>query len=392
MSPVSLLPAILALLLAILTSQAIVKLFKIAPTPGRYAAIDGLRGYLAFCVFLHHSCVWYFYARSGIWQVPPSNAYTNFGQTSVTLFFMITGFLFFSKLIEGRSRPIDWPRLFISRVLRLVPLYAFAMFLLFTIVAVLSHGALHESLRPIIKNLIRWCSFTILGGPDLNAIPNTNLIIARVTWSLPYEWSFYLSLPLLALLIGVNPKPKVLLFSAIVLAVIFCTWRPGWNAAIYNITAFIGGIAASFAVRSPKLLTLSRQKTTELAALAGLLSVIFLFPTTHSVLAILILSLVFITIACGNDFFGFLAQPFSRVLGEMAYSIYLLHGIFLFVLFHFLIGPETLKTLPVLTHWSIVLATVPFLVAACFTSFSLIEHPAMQSAPSVTRWIRNKMR
>lgn len=33
---------------------------------GRFAAIDGLRGYLAFGVFLHHSCIWFFYLLHGL--------------------------------------------------------------------------------------------------------------------------------------------------------------------------------------------------------------------------------------------------------------------------------------------------------------------------------------
>ncbi len=67
---------------------------------GRYDSIDGLRGYLAFFVFLHHSLVWYFYVRTGVWSTLDSHFYNHLGQASVIFFFMITGFLFYAKVIQ----------------------------------------------------------------------------------------------------------------------------------------------------------------------------------------------------------------------------------------------------------------------------------------------------
>ena len=84
-------------------------------------------GVMALAVFVSHSSIWYFYLRTGTWDVPPSNVYTQLGQGSVTLFFMITGFLFWSKLLDGRQQPIDWSRLYLSRALRLGPLYLVAV-------------------------------------------------------------------------------------------------------------------------------------------------------------------------------------------------------------------------------------------------------------------------
>ena len=120
-------------------------LIKQPASEGRYATIDGLRGYLAFFVFLHHGTIWYFYLRTGMWEAPPSNLYNQFGQSSVALFFMITGFLFWTKLLEAPHKPIDWGRLFVSRVLRLMPLYLCAMLLVLLTVAILSNGTLVDS-------------------------------------------------------------------------------------------------------------------------------------------------------------------------------------------------------------------------------------------------------
>ena len=125
MSPVSPLPALACLLVAMATAYLLGKKFGVPSSLGRFNSIDGLRGYLAFFVFLHHASIWYFYLQTGKWALPPSNLYTQFGHSSVFLFFMITGFLFFSKLIDGRTQTIDWGKLFVSRLLRLAPLYLF---------------------------------------------------------------------------------------------------------------------------------------------------------------------------------------------------------------------------------------------------------------------------
>ena len=105
MDPTSAFPALLLLLMAIFSSMALVVLFGPPKEQGRFLAIDGLRGYLAFFVFLHHAMIWFFYLKTNKWEVPPSNLYTHFGQAGVAFFFMITGFLFFLKsLMEKKER------------------------------------------------------------------------------------------------------------------------------------------------------------------------------------------------------------------------------------------------------------------------------------------------
>lgn len=159
MDILSALPIIVATLAATSTIYLIVKLFGAPLVQGRFSSIDGLRGYLAFFVYLHHSCIWYFYIRTGRWENTSSNLYNHLGQSSVALFFMITGFLFFSKLIDARTKGIDWGRLFISRFMRLVPLYLFAMCSLFIIVCVLSDGILNEPLSILLQKIIQWLGF-----------------------------------------------------------------------------------------------------------------------------------------------------------------------------------------------------------------------------------------
>ncbi|EPK8551754.1 acyltransferase family protein [Pseudomonas aeruginosa] len=108
MSPTSALPALACLAVALATCEFIRRLGSARLPASRFVTIDGLRGYLAFFVFLHHSSIWYYYLKDGLWQLPPSRLYAHFGQTSVALFFMVTGFLFAHKLLHSRGTPIRW--------------------------------------------------------------------------------------------------------------------------------------------------------------------------------------------------------------------------------------------------------------------------------------------
>src|SRR3974390_1970132 len=67
----------------------------------------------------------------------------------------------------------------------------------------------------------------------------------------------------------------------------------------------------------------------------------------------------------------------------MAYSVYLLHGIALFVLFTWILGRERAAQLSALSHWTIVAFATPVLVLICHITFRTIELPGMRSAPGI---------
>ncbi|MDR7267625.1 peptidoglycan/LPS O-acetylase OafA/YrhL [Pelomonas saccharophila] len=383
LGPVSPLPAVAALLLAFATAALLQRRSGAPQAPGRFAGIDGLRGYLALGVFLHHACIWYFYQHSGEWKLPPSRLYTHLGHSSVAVFFMITGFLFFSKLIDSRQRPLDWLKLFVSRLLRLLPLYLVVMGLLFVTVAVLSGGELHEPARTVTKQALRWLGFTMYGNPPINQVEATKIVVAGVTWSLPYEWFFYGMLPLLALTVGVRARWPYLLLGLVSLLALL-----DWHALPVHLWAFAGGIAAAWAVRWPALCRLAPSRVASLLILAAVAAV-GLFPLATDYGVLVPLTIAFVLVACGNTLFGLLLHPASRLLGEMAYSIYLLHGLLLFGLFHFALGADR-AALDAGVHWAWALALAPVLVLVSHVSFRFIEAPAMQATPALTAALRRR--
>lgn len=377
---------ILAVLIAFLTAVFLSRFDAkhISSVSHSFPTIDGLRGYLAFAVFLHHGVIWHYYVESGEWGAPPSNLYTHFGQDGVTLFFMITGLLFGRKILDGQKKPVDWLRLYISRVLRLTPLYLLAVSALFFIVACMSGFTLHEPLLLLLKKVIRWILFAALGGsPDINGVKDTSLIIAVVTWSLTYEWFFYFALPVIAFILGVKPGKFYLVFGLLSVAV--CFW---WKPEIYHILTFFIGILVARLSQSDKLKNIARRNLGSVIAIGALVGLVLFNRRAHELTGLPYVFVFFLFIACGNDLFGLLRQRASILLGEVSYGIYLLHGIVLWVTFKLILGVQVAKNLTVFEHWSVLIVCVPVLVGLSYLAFYWIERPSMNLTACTTKYVR----
>ncbi|AZD53924.1 Acetyltransferase [Pseudomonas chlororaphis subsp. aurantiaca] len=379
--------AIIAVAFALLSTLAISSRLPPPSCHGRFLTIDGLRGYLAFFVFLHHSCIWYYYLQTGAWVAPPFRLFVHFGQVGVSLFFMITGFLFFSKIMDDRGRGIDWLRLYVSRFLRLTPLYFFSMILLFSIVGWVTKENQTYSFSELIGACLKWLGFTIyFGAPDINGFPSTYVVNAGVTWTLPYEWTFYMALPIIALAIGVWPPVRYILLSVLLMYVFGYLYLAG---SFYWL--FLGGMVAAILVRLESFRAVSVSRWATLVVLFLVAYVVTMYPSVYDyVQAKFILVIVFCFIAGGNSIFGLLNSKVSRVMGEMAYSIYLLHGLVLFVAFRLVIGASLGKELSPSQYWGVILTLTPVLILICGLAFRFIEKPAMKMTGPLTDWIRAK--
>lgn len=340
---------------------------RIVPVAGHAPEIDGLRGLLAFGVFVHHASIWYFFLQSGRWVVPESRLYTHLGQTTVSLFFMITGFLFFGKLLQSRARPVDWLRLYVSRCLRILPLYLLVM------VA----GA-------VMIALIRHSGWVLPLAPPWNEKSLTGLFTAGVTWTLSYEWKFYYALPLWALLFGRVPL-KWLLFSVGMLLISDI----GKALDIHALT-FLGGAVAVGLGRWSGWQRLVRSVWGSVLALLCLAAAVLGFDTAYAIWPLVLLTVSFSLIANGAGFWGLLTAALSRVFGEVTYSIYLLHGPLLFVFFKFVLGFEAAAQLAPWTYWLTMAALVPVLLLVSVLSFRWIEQPSMRKVAGWTTWLKRR--
>lgn len=248
----------------------------------------------------------------------------------------------------------------------------------------LSQGTLNEPVFTVFKSMIKWLGFTILGAPDLNHLKDTWIILSGVTWSLPYECFFYLALPALALTVRKAPPLPYLVISAagIIGAMLYRVAPP-------LLTAFGGGIAAALVVRSTTFCRLAGTALGSILAICCVLAVVVLFPEAHDYPQILLLSVAFALIAGGATLFGGLVTTVSRTLGEMAYSLYLLHGMLLFVTVNYIVGSERVQAMSAIGYWMLITAICPILIIGCRTTCRMIELPAMQHTNRITARLRS---
>lgn len=101
------------------------------------------------------------------------------------------------------------------------------------------------------------------------------------------------------------------------------------------------------------------------------------FDTAYRIPPLLQLTVIFCLIACRASLFGLLTSKTARQFGELAYSIYLLHGIVLFVAIHFAVGVSTVAAMSPVEYWILIAALVPVLLGATVVSFRLIETPGL---------------
>ena len=286
----------------------------------KFETIDGLRGFLALGVFFHHAAISQQYFRIGSWEITEEYPLYHFAASvGVSLFFMITGFLFWTKVIASNGQ-INTTHFFKSRINRLVPLYFFHVFIIIILAFSVQDFQLFE--QPIIlsKNILSWLAFGILKQPDINQALHTYAMDAGVIWTLAYEWAFYVALPLLACFWRGRS-----FFLMIVVIVSYGFLVPD----VTNIKLFAYGMVAAYLVQNFSLQTIVM---TRWCSLIACLLLILAYQVMHFKAELFFL--FFMLVVYGNPLFGILTSTPAKLLGTISYSIYLLQGAVIYMVFH----------------------------------------------------------
>ena len=360
-----------------------------SPDAHRLSALTGFRGLLAFGVFMHHSFIWGRYSHGRGWL--DADGFHQFGESRVILFFMLTATLFYGRLIDSRGRKLDWLKLYVSRILRLGPAYWVAMSLMFAVIAyaTVNHidGAgtsiFHFGWDEILQQCFAWMGFSLLGMPAIDGYFATPVVTAVVTWTLPYEITFYVLLPLLAL-----PLRVFMPATTLALGLAGTIWLAALAPEPMKCLPFVGGMAVALVVRVPQIAKALRHGAFSIASMAAMTSVIFLFPTAFAPLPMLLLAFSMAVVASDNDFFGVLRWRAPQALGNWAYSLYLLHGIALYTLLMLVIGADRAAQLSSLEYAGLIAAFVPVVLALAWASHRWIESPPMRAVPAVVSALR----
>lgn len=349
-----------------------------ARNASRLGGIDGLRGYLALGVFINHFTITYEWQIKGTWSQPPEHYFTTFGQTGVSIFFMITGYLFIYKLLSNPNK-INWKVLYLSRFFRIVPLYLFAVLLILATVAYQTSFTAQESPWELFKNISHWGLFL---EKEINQFADTKYIVAAVFWTLHYEWLFYLLLPFIAFIL--LQKSKVMLIVSIIIIlyiavepVQFNIFEKYYFKTFLFILFLIGGFTAAIRAKNFKLVSkYADHYLVTIAIITSILIALFAFEKSYNVLPVLLITLFFIPVALGNTLFGLLKWESSIFLGEISYSIYLMHGFILYLTFSVLF-PNFIT----LENRDTFLLSMPILalltVLMSWITYSFIEKPMM---------------
>lgn len=377
------LPPIIISIIALMTSRMLIRDTSESDSH-EFVAIDGIRGFLALFVFIHHAGYWLNYSHDAGWSLAGA-IYHSLGHTSVSLFFMLSGFLFGHKLIQGRDRPIDWLKLFCSRLLRLTPLYILLIFTFFLIIAFNSQFTIYTDAASLRSEIIDWILFTIPGHPDVNTHPNSHLIVAGVVWTLPYEWFFYLTLPIIGTIIGTKSLHNHAIW--LIISLISVYFFNAWNLNINLLYPFLGGFFAAYAATTPWIKQHFQGRGANWLLLTSLILGYFVIHDLIMNLIILSLSMAFI--ACGANIFGLLTSRAARALSTISYGIYLLHGITLYIIMTYVVDRKILISLTTDQYWLFVFLITPLLLMIASIAWYWIELPAIKSVSKLTTFLRD---
>ncbi|WP_165790591.1 acyltransferase family protein [Lelliottia aquatilis] len=335
----------------------------------------GLRFFLALGVVFHHYIFSYKFSLSGLWESRGFEFNCFLGPFGVGLFFVISGYLFYSVI----NSDTNWPKLFVNRFFRIAPLCLVSS--LVCVIIAIGMGGWHISDENA-RDIIYWFDSGVYNyRPDISSYKGADLINAGVTWTLYWEWLFYFSLPLLSLLVIKGGKLPLVISLLLISYYVFPYFN--YNYAIYSALFSFGFLARDLSLKIKSKIILNFGP---IALFAGLLWALGYHVVGNKFLtlpALPFMTLFFIILINENSLFGLLRNKGVVRLGGISYSIYLLHGIVWFSLNHLV---DT-KSVGVITYlMQSTLALVLIMLISVLT-YKYIEIPFNH----LGRMIRDKM-
>ena len=333
---------------------------------GRIGSIEGLRAYAVILVFLVHFMSEYFDRRFGVDfnAFHFSDAKSTFdligyylfaSHYGVDLFFLLSGFLIYRMVDRPDFNYVPFLR---DRLIRLYPAFLFALALQLCYVSLAWDQSF--DLATIAANVLMLHGFFELGVKPI-LVP---------TWSLTFEWAFYICFPLLVLWWSSNGRlslTRVLLLAVVVMAIV----GPIGEHYVRFVMFFAGAALAS---ASPRLIQ-RFLKIPDWLVLSAFVLINFLFvfkPNYYLFIWPFAAGsfLLVMTAIYGNGLLKrlFCITPLRR-LGDLSYSFFLLHGTVILAIVN-QVGPM-LRGLPAGWHF-VVLIGLSFVISILCAQISYL--------------------
>lgn len=294
------------------------KLFRFidANNDTRRKNLDGLRFFLSVFVVFHHYGLSYFYFEGKGWALGNLSDYPvnlRLGSAAVMLFFILSGYLFYGM------KPERWDLFYFKRFLRIVPIFVVSSL---CCIAIAGYARRHNlDFTDFRYTILFWFDGGVTGEkPGVLGMADATFINASVTWTLFWEWALYFSLPLVVLLRDkTSPLTSALICLFLSVYVVY-----GINSG-YSV--FLSCFSCGFLARALVPSFSMTKLHCDLSATMCLVMAFLFYNTPYSLYSLPVLALLFIFIVNGADLFGLLSHRAIVRLGEISYSIYLLHGI-----------------------------------------------------------------
>jgi peptidoglycan/LPS O-acetylase OafA/YrhL len=294
-------------------------------TNNRINTLDGLRGFLAFAVVVSHLDSTLNVINKAFWG-HVYNFNTMLGAVGVSVFFMITAYLFWNKLLTSEGKT-NWKVLYLNRAFRIAPVYYFTLFIALILVTVITEFRLKVSLTHLILTTFKWSLLGFHRMPDINGYDMTRIL--SVTWSLRYEWIFYISLFFTSIAIRKRiPLTFCVIGFILSLACLLFTTNTAWSL-------FFGGMICATVSRNGNVFIEKNNILFSVVALLCLSAIFIFFKDAYGPMQVLLLLAFFYLVVNGTTLFGLLALKGSHRFGNISYSLYLLHLIILYLYYQF---------------------------------------------------------
>lgn len=298
---------------------------KPSASTGQLPSLTSLRGLAALWVVLYHYCVQCFPNL----DVAHYTQLIGKGYLAVDMFFMLSGFVmthvYYRAFSDSNGIMLHYRGFLVARIARLYPLHIF-MLLLFVATAVTSQlmaGSVTSPLQSIPLKGPESVTAFLANIFMLQGLEAGKLSWNYPSWSISVEFMAYLAFPLALPLVWRAPHPVKFVLGLL----LFCAL--GWLAFLKRATSTNGTDPSLCCVASRSFCWLNGDAVAICIAVATILCLHFGAPD----LLIVALFAALIPVAVVN------AGRFAKVtnaapliwLGEISYSLYLIHGFVQFV-------------------------------------------------------------
>ncbi|WP_162987084.1 acyltransferase family protein [Sphingomonas paeninsulae] len=296
----------------------------------RNHTMDGARGLLSLWVLTHHLNIGpAMVLQNGGWQPLPSAL-----QILVTSgffvapFFALTAMLFGGGLLASKGK-LDTFAFIRRRFFRLVPAYIVSIVLIVAAVFYISGFHLRVAPLSLIKEMVRWTLFDFVQRYDINGVNASGS--HGMLWTLRYEILFYASLPILAFAQR-RLNSRFVLIAGLAL-ISFFSWP---------FIFFTGGAVAAAALgwRHPRAATVW-----QIGSIISIAVLVLTASHTNAVLQAVLLVPMLAAIALQGAIFRPLSWKPIRFVGEISYSVYILHYPVIWIIFTLFISPATVQSM-----------------------------------------------